>query len=456
MSVETGTGKPGDGQDPPEARAGSGEPGDGQDSVNGPAGAGKKAPGRWRLLGDPAVRSLIAATAAVGVAGAFVVPTTSLFLNEAVAATPLMVGLFFAARSLAEIGTDVVVGAVSDRLGNRRTILVLTALLNATGALCYTFLRDYYVLLLSGMVCFGLGGACFGQLFAYTRELADARGVDAPFFNGFLRSVTSMAWVVGPPLAFWVIARWDFTALYAATAALSLLAAALCRWGLPDPGGPEPAGPAEDAPPGLLGMFTGVGRRTALLLGAVVLLLGANMMYQINLPLYVTEDLGMSPQFAGLLLGVSAALEIPLMVLAGVWADRLGKQRLMFAATLCATAFFALLPLSDSRPVLLALQLLNAAWAAVALNVPVVMLQDSLPGRFGTASALYSSAFKAGMFLGGLAVGTVATWTGYGQVFWVCAALTALAGLLALILRSIPAEASADPTRTEPREGSAA
>ncbi len=446
--------------------------------MNTPVTAGRKPGGRWRQLSDSSVHSLIAATAAVGVAGAFVVPTTSLFLSKAVTATPLMVGLFFAARSIAEIGTDVVVGAVSDRLGNRRTILVLTALCNAAGALCYTFLRDYYLLLLSGMVCFGLGGACFGQLFAYTRELADARGVDAPFFNGFLRAVTSLAWVVGPPLAFWVIAEWSFTALYAATAALSLLAAALCGWGLPDPrtlgsrgtdpGEPATAGsgaagsaasesgsadpaspkPAEELPPGPLGMFRGLGTRTALVLGAVVLLLGANAMYQINLPLYVTEDLDMSPQFAGLLLGVSAALEIPLMVLIGVWADRLGKQRLMLAATVCATLFFALLPFADSRVPLLALQPLNAAWAAVALNIPVVMLQDSLPGRFGTASALYSSAFKAGMFLGGLVVGTVATWTGYGQVFWVCAGLTAVAGVLALLLRPAPTPL------TEPREGS--
>jgi len=384
------------------------------------------------VVADPAVRNLIAATGAVGVAGAFVVPTTSLFLNEAVAATPLMVGLFFAARSVAEIGTDVVVGGVSDRLRDRRVVLVLTALLNAAGALCYTFLRDYSLLLVTGMVLFGLGGACFGQLFAYTRELADDRGVDAPFFNGFLRSVTSLAWVVGPPLAFWVVAQWSFAVLYGVTAGLSLVAAGLCRWGLPSTRtAPEEAG--VEQLPDKRGLFSGVGPHTLLVLGSVVLLLGANAMYQIDLPLYITDELGMSGQFAGLLLGVSAALEIPLMVLVGVWADRLGKRRLLIAATVCATAFFALLPLAGTdKSALIALQPLNSAWAAVALNIPVVMLQDSLPGRFGTASALYSGAFKAGMFLGGLTVGTVATWTGYTQVFWVCAGLTALAGVLVL------------------------
>ncbi|MEU6401524.1 sugar efflux transporter [Streptomyces sp. NPDC046985] len=461
-------------------------------------GEDRAAVGRWRLVAEPAVRNLIAVTGAIGLVGAFVVPTTSLFLTEAVAATPLMVGLFFAARSIAEIGTDVVVGAVSDRLRDRRTILVSTALLNAAGALCYTLLRDYYALLVAGIVCFGLGGACFGQLFAYTRELADRRGVDAPFFNGFLRSVTSLAWVVGPPLAFWMIAEWSFTVLYTATAALSLLAAVLCRWGLPRPGGPvaegedgnaeDVAGPPEsgsaesastapgsaEPPPGLLGMFAGVGPRTMILLGSVVLLLAANAMYQIDLPLYVTRELKMSAQSAGLLLGVSAALEIPLMVAVGAWADRVGKRRLMIAATVCATLFFASLPFARNAPLLFAVQPLNAAWVAVALNIPVVALQDSLPGRPGTASALYSSAFKAGMFLGGLAVGTVATWTGYGQVFWLCAGLTALAGLLVLFLRSDTAPDSdtapvraagphpedADPAHAadaaQPREGRAA
>ncbi|WP_051709994.1 sugar efflux transporter [Streptomyces sp. NRRL S-350] len=385
---------------------------------------------RWRLLADRSVQSLIAANGVVGLAGAFVIPTVSLFLADAVHATPLMIGLFFAVRSVGEIGTDLAMGVVSDRLRDRRTVLVLTALCNAVGALCYSVFRDYYLLLPAGMVCFGLGGACFGQLFAYTRELAEARQVDAPFFNGFQRSITSLAWVIGPPVAFWLVARWSFTVLYASAAGLSLLAAAICRWGLPRLPRPAPDDPSADTAPGLRGLFAGLGAHTARLLAAIVLLLGANMMYQIDLSLRVTSELHLSTAFAGLLLGLSAVLEIPLMIGVGVWADRIGKTRLLLLATVCATLFFAALPLVHSRTLLLLLQLPNAFWTAVVMNIPVVMLQDSLPGRPGTASSLYASAFKTGMFLGGLVVGTVATWTGYGQVFWVCAGLTALAGLL--------------------------
>ncbi|MER7673491.1 sugar efflux transporter [Kitasatospora sp. NPDC096128] len=422
------------------------------ESVESPAPvAPARAVGRWRLLTDRSVQSLIAANGVVGLAGAFVIPTVSLFLADAVQATPLMIGLFFAVRSVGEIGTDLAMGVVSDRLRDRRTVLVLTALCNAAGALCYSVLRDYYLLLPAGLVCFGLGGACFGQLFAYTRELAEERKVDAPFFNGFQRSITSLAWVVGPPVAFWLVAQWSFAVLYASAAGLSLLAAAVCRWGLPALPRPAPEDRSADTAPGLRGLLAGLGPRSGLLLVAIVLLLGANMMYQIDLSLRITVELHQSTAFAGLLLGLGAVLEIPLMIGVGVWADRIGKNRLLLLATLCATLFFAVLPLVHSRTLLLLLQLPNAFWTAVVMNIPVVMLQDSLPGRPGTASSLYASAFKTGMFLGGLVVGTVATWTGYGQVFWVCAGLTALAGLLVLLPGS---PGSSEPTGLP--EGSAA
>ncbi|WP_051837074.1 sugar efflux transporter [Streptomyces sp. NRRL WC-3742] len=388
--------------------------------------------GRWHLLADRSVLNLIAANGVVGLAGAFAVPTTSLFLKDVVGATPLMIGLFFAVRSIGEIGTDLAMGVVSDRLRDRRMLLVLTALFNTAGALCYSVLRDYYLLLPAGLVLFGLGGACFGQLFAYTRELAEQRQVDASFFNGLQRSVTSLAWVIGPPVAFWMVARWSFTVLYGAAACLSLLAGVISRWGLPALPPPAPVDRDAEASPGLRGLLTGLGPRTALLLASIVLLLGANAMYQINLSLRVTAELHLSSSFTGLLLGLSAVLEIPLIIMAGAWAERIGKARLLLTAAVCATLFFAALPTVHGQALLLLLQLPNAFWTAVVMNIPVIMLQDSLPGRPGTASSLYSSAFKTGMFLGGLVVGTVATWTGYGQVFWVCAGLTALAGLLVL------------------------
>ncbi|MFJ2648412.1 sugar efflux transporter [Streptomyces sp. NPDC087420] len=390
---------------------------------------------RRAFLREGAIGRLVGVTGAVGVSGAMVSTSASLFLADEVGATPLMIGLFFAGRAVGEIGVDLVIGVLSDRVRDRRRLLALCTLLFAIGGLSYAGLRDYYLLLVAGVCCFGVGSTSFAQLFAYSRQLADTRGQGAAFFTGFLRSITSLSWVIGPPLAFTLIARQGFTAMYLAAAALSLVASALSRWGLPSATRPAPAdgtdgGEPAEAPSSPRNPFAGLDRGTAALLTAVVLLLTANMMYQINLALFVTRDLGLGQGFVGWLLGLSAALEIPALVWVGARSEKLGKRRLVVAASALATVFFCLLPLASGRAALLLLQIPNALWTAVVLSIPVVILQDRLPSRLGVASSLYSSAFKTGTLLGGLVTGTVATWTGYTQVFWVCAALTGLAAVL--------------------------
>ncbi|GGS20676.1 MFS transporter [Actinokineospora fastidiosa] len=373
------------------------------------------------ITDGPLVR-LVGATAAIGVGGAFVVTTSSLFLAEAVLATPLMIGLFFAGRAAAEIGTDLYVGGLSDRLRSRRALIAVCALLSAVGAFSYMLLRDYTVLLIAGAVFFGIGGATFAQLFAYTREFAEHRGVGPTMFTSALRSVTTLAWIVGPPLAFLVIAEFDFATLYAAAGGLYLVGAALSRWGMPDL--PKVREPAQRA------TYAGLGARTYLLLGALVLMLTVNTAYQITIALFVTKDLGMGTGVPGLLVGLAAVIEIPATLLIGAHADRLGKARIVLASTVTAVVFFAVLPLATSLPALLLLQIPNALWTAGVLSLPVVMLQDEMPDRIGAASALYASGFKAGGLLGGSVTGVAGQFLGYPNVFWVCAGLSALAALL--------------------------
>lgn len=405
--------------------------------------------GRRRASGwlDGAVTRLAAATGSVGVAGAMVVTSVSLFLADAVHAAPLMIGLFFAGRGAAEIVTDLFVGVLSDRLRSRRTLLAACSLLSAIGALSYLWLRNYYALFLSGAVFFGTGGATFAQFFAYTREFAETRGRAVTLFNSALRAVTSAAWVIGPPVGFYLLSRDGFTTLYAVAALLYLAGAVLCRWGLPEVSNlavvPRPGGRAW-AGLGIREPFRGLAARTYLLLGAIVVLLTVNQMYQIDIALFVTKDLHLSTGLTGWLVGLAAAIEVPATILAGVKADRLGRLRLVVFGSVGATVFFCLLPLVTAVWQLLALQVLNAAWTSVILSIPVIMLQDDVPGRVGVSSSLYATAFKAGVLFGGSFTGVTAALVGYTNVFWVCAGLSVIAAglLLARAAAGVPLRCS--------------
>jgi SET family sugar efflux transporter-like MFS transporter len=129
-------------------------------------------------------------------------------------------------------------------------------------------------------------------------------------------------------------------------------------------------------------------------------------MYGIDIALYTTKTLALNVQLVGWMAGLCAALEIPVMIIAGHFADRVGKQRLLLAAAAGATVFFCLLPLARTAALLLTLQLLNTAWTAAAMSIPMVMLQEESPGGAGTGTTLYSSAFMTAGVLAGAITGS--------------------------------------------------
>ncbi|KAF4408199.1 sugar efflux transporter [Streptomyces lycii] len=421
-SPEPGSPEPGD-SDP-----GSPDPGSPAPSLRARASAARRRAAV--LFRDGALGGLIGSTGLIGIAGAMMSTSSSLFLADEIGATPLMIGLFAAGRGLMDIVSGLTLGALSDRIGNRRLLLTLSVFLSAAGALTYMLVRDYYLLLGTGAILFGLGSACFSQLLAYTRDFAENRALNATFFNSLLRAITSLTWIIGPPIGFLLIATFGFGVLYFTAAMLYLSGGVLSLWLLPNLR-------TEDAgrrPPGRA--FSGINSSTWLLMAAVVLLLAVNNAYQIDIALFVTRDLGFDAGFTGLLLGLAAALEVPTMMYLGSRADRFGKWRLVLSAAVCATLFFAVLPLVETKAMLLLMQVPNAFWTAIVLSIPVTILQDAMADRVGAASSLYTSSFHGGVLLGGATTGVVTQWLGFTKVFWVCALLTAVATLLIALGRN--------------------
>jgi MFS transporter, SET family, sugar efflux transporter len=359
-----------------------------------PAATGKSA----RLTGLLAAREaapLAGAVGAYGLLSAFVTTTTSLFLTSAVHAAPLLIGLFFAGRGAMSIAVNQGVGPLSDRLPDRRLLLLIAGVGGAIGGLCFAIFRGYIAVLITGTVFLAIGSLSFSQLFAYANEFATTRGRPVTVFTSLLRAVFSASWVIGPPAGLFVLARYGFGPLYLVAGGLSLVTAAVgCS--LPRPPAASRRAASDDRPSGRAdrpNVFQALPARTWLLLGAVVALGVVNQMYGIDIALYVTKTLNLNMQLVGLMAGLGAALEIPVMIVAARFADRVGKHRLLLASAVGATAFFCLPPVARTAALLLALQLLNAAWTAVAMSIPMVMVQEESPSGAGTGTALYSSAF---------------------------------------------------------------
>lgn len=279
--------------------------------------------------------------------------TLSLFLADAVGAGPGLIGLYFMGCAVAGIGINLAVGRLSDRLPDRRIALSSTALAGVAGALVFAGARDYAVVFATGAVLLGLNEAYISQMFAYVKEFSDHTGREVTPFSSTVRSVFSAGWVIGPPVGLFLLIHAGFGHMYAGAAGLLLLTAILGRWflpALPAPPRPEPRDTAQRRGSAIRRLVATVPSRSWLLLGAVTAVNVANGMYIISIALYVTKDLHLSPSLVGLMAGVCAALEIPLMITVGRLADRIGRTRVVAAAVILAVFFFGLLPMAGPAP----------------------------------------------------------------------------------------------------------
>lgn len=391
------------------------------------------------------VRESVPLGSAIGLFGltsAALTPTLSLFLADAVHTPSFLIGVFFTAYAAAGLVTGLATGWLSDRMRDRRVLIGTVSLAGAVGMLCLALLRDYAVLLVACMVFTSTGAGMLGQLFAYANEFATARGRDVTAYSAVMRSVFSGAYVVGAPLGLTLMARYGFRSLYLGVTVITLVAGASGRWGLRSVLRPVGGATAETA-----GRRKGLRQsirearlpgRVWLLLGVVLALNTVIQMYNIDIPLHVTRNLGRSAELVGAMVSLTAGVEIPAMILAGRAARRLGRGRLVGASAVLAVASYCLLAVVSTPAELLTAAVLTGVWQGVALSIPMVMVQQETPGGVGFSSSLYGATFSAGGLIAGAVAGGTAALVGYGGVLWACAALSAVGALGMLARLAVP------------------
>jgi MFS transporter, SET family, sugar efflux transporter len=370
---------------------------------------------------------------AVGISTALVMPFLSLFLSTEVGAGPVRVTVFLVAAPLSGVIASSVIGRFSDRRAIRRRLLIGASLAGFAGSLATAFVRDYWILFGLAVTAFAVANALFPQSFAFARQvlLRDNPGGAAMAISG-LRTVFSVAWVAGPPLAAVLLQVGDFRWVYGAAAVMYLIAAAVAAFLLSEPpaiGAPAADGTASAPAP------TGRDASRATLLMATIgftllqcpLTLGAQA-----LPLYVRNDLGGEVSDAGLILGLCAALEIPLMLGLGWLTTRLPLRPLILGGAAVGVAYFGLATAAGSVWVLVAAQLLNALFIAAVSGLGITYVQEMLPRQPGRATTLFTNTFPIGAMLAGPLFG-LAQHFGFRLAYGMSTALCA-AGLLLLVL----------------------
>ena len=368
----------------------------------------------------------------MGVAGALQAPTLSLFLSREVGAQPFWIGLFYTVNAIAGIGVSLWLAKRSDSQGDRRKLIIFCCLMAIGNALLFAFNRHYLTLITCGVLLASLANTAMPQLFALAREYADNSAREVVMFSSVMRAQLSLAWVIGPPLAFMLALNYGFTVMFSIAAGIFTLSLVLIAFMLPSVARVEL--PSENA----LSMQGGwQDSNVRMLFVASTLMWTCNTMYIIDMPLWISSELGLPDKLGGFLMGTAAGLEIPAMILAGYYVKRYGKRRMMVIAVAAGVLFYTGLIFFHSRMALMTLQLFNAVFIGIVAGIGMLWFQDLMPGRAGAATTLFTNSISTGVILAGVIQGAIAQSWGHFAVYWVIAVISVVALFLTAKVKDV-------------------
>lgn len=377
--------------------------------------------------------SFLVAAFIIGIAGALQAPTLSRYLAEDVKVNPYQVGLFYSINAVAGIVVSFLLAQYSDNKGVRRNIILFCCLMGIGNCITFAFSRQYFILVTVGIFFSAFTSAAMPQIFASAREYTDKTGRNVVVFNGILRAQLSLAWVIGPPLSFALAVNYGFTIMYLSAAVMffvAMLIVFLCFPVIKRPASvtkkQEPKEKIFNNPNVILLFIASISMGTA------------NMMYLIDMPLYIDDILPGSPSLPGHLMGIAAAIEIPAMLIASMLVPRFGNKNLICFAVICGIIFYIGMVSTQNEWMLIGLQFFNGLFIGIIASIGLIYFQDLLPKRTGVASTLFNNCISCSIILAGMLQGVISANFGHQSIYTISLAMVILSFILCLIIQPPP------------------
>jgi MFS transporter, SET family, sugar efflux transporter len=367
---------------------------------------------------------LASVSVSAGLAAALSLPFMALFLTSQVGAGPFELGAFLLISPLAGLATSAVLGRVSDARAVRRNLLVIGSTSGAIGSVLFAILRNYWVLLAVSVTLMAIASSLLAQMFAYARQFAEHIGsTRAPFVISVLRMLISLAWVAGPSVAAVLVSETGYAGLYLASA-LFFGVVAVLTGRLPELG---------RAPARLADVAQGRTQPRIVLAAMAFVMLQGSVALAVNaVPLFVTTNLGGTEGDAGLILGLCAALEIPLILLFGMLAEKTSLQGVVLAGASVAIAYHSVMLATTSIWQVAAAQVLHAIVISAVMGVGISYFQALAPDRPGFTTTLFTNTLTVGAMLSGPMLG-LAQQLGYRTAYVMSLAMSTV-GVVLLVL----------------------
>ncbi len=369
------------------------------------------------MLQDRTAILFVITATIIGLCGAFFYPLTSLFLVEQLNASPMMLSLYMVVAVISSVSVSQVIAGKSDRGWQRKTILLISVSCQLVTVFSFIFIREYWIAIVVVSLLGSISGAAFGQLFALGREYGDKYVTDSASFVSTMRAGIAIAWVFGPPLAFLLKAAYGFEASFAVAATIIAMSILVIFLGIPNV---ERNLRVEKEPSRANGGWvSSVNPLVSIYCLIIVLAFAANNLYIVSMPLYLSQELKVDANWLGVLFGVAALCEIPVMLWAGKLARRCSALTIMKVGIASGVLFYSVMLLATNYTHLIVAQILNGIFIGTCATLGMVVMQDMMKDKLGTASTLFSNMLQLSMLVSSLSVGVVGELFNYYSSFYV-------------------------------------
>lgn len=342
---------------------------------------------------------------------AFQLLPTAPFQILALGGTTAAAGLFLGFLTYASALSAPVTGALADRIGKRR-ILIVSSLAIAGFSVLYAVIPTYQLMLVVVVIHGFFWSGLLSASSAYTTDIVPpsrrAEGI------GYWGLSTVLAVSVAPTIGLWVFEHGGWFALCLESAALNLGMAAIA-WALP-----------ADARQAV--------RREMKLAGLLewrVLAISFTLfMYSFGyggitsfIALYADSN-GVTPR--ALYFTIFCLVIVATRPFVGRFADRVGYRRVLFPCLALIVVGYALLAIGGTRPILIASAVIFGLGFGSAYPVFIAYVMRHVSDeRRGAAFGGVLGAFDTGIGTGSIAMGWVVHHYGFASAYGVAAALAA-------------------------------
>ena len=298
-------------------------------------------------------------------------------------------GTVMALTAVGSACASVALGWLSDKVADRRILILLCAVMGVVAFGLIWAIQTPFVFVLAFCLLVPFGNALFSQSFSYSRAFYNqSHPQRAEFILSVLRSMFTLAWILVPPLAGVIAARWSAYSVFAFSAVAHVGCTLVIGLLLLQPNARIGAPPTDPDKPAIAPPRIRIAAPYRFGIVGVTLAMAAVQLNMVLLPLVILRDLNGSLTQVGINASIAAAIEVPAMIGWGYLAMRVRKDVILAVASALFALYFGLMLFVGSFLQVVLLQAFAAVAIAALLSINISYLQEAIPSRVGLSTSL--------------------------------------------------------------------